>query len=309
MSNKTWDTSEISNLSGKTAVVTGANTGLGFEVASVLARKGARVFMASRSTEKGHLAADALRQSDPAVTVKSLALDLADLDSVLAFASDFKNESEQLDILVNNAGVMALPYGKTKDGFEMQLGTNHLGHFALTGLLLDRLIATPRSRVVTVSSNAHKPAKMRFDDLQWENGYKRWKAYGMSKLANLLFCYEFARKIRARNLNILSLAAHPGLAATNLFISPRMQNSKLVSFLCKTANDYLAQDVKMGALPILYAATVDTVKNGDYFGPADLREWRGYPVKVSSSRRSRNTKDAVRLWRVSEELTAVHWNI
>lgn len=305
MSDTPWTLADIPDQSGKLAVVTGANSGIGFETALVLAGKGARVVLACRSEDKAQLAAKKIVLEYPKAIVECMPLDVADLSSVREFAQTLKAKYNKLDLLVNNAGVMALPYSKTKDGFEMQFGTNHLGHFALTGLLLDTLSASPFARVVTVSSNAHKAGKMRFKDLHWESGYGRWSAYGMSKLANLLFCYEFARKIKANNLNIRSVAAHPGFTETNLFISPRMDNSKLIGFLYEVSNKYLAQDVLMGALPTLYAATAYGVKNGDYYGPAHFRGWRGPPTKVKSNWRSRSQKDAAKLWKVSEELTAV----
>ncbi|MBN1656670.1 MAG: SDR family oxidoreductase [Deltaproteobacteria bacterium] len=304
---KSWSSSEIVDQSGKVAVVTGANSGLGFRVALVLAGKGARVVMACRNRDNGERAAIKIRREYPKAVVEYMPLDLADLSSVRAFGQAFNRQYDKLDILINNAGVMALPYSLTKDGFEMQFGTNHLGHFALTGLLLERLIAGGAARVVTVSSNAHKMGKMRFHDLHWSKGYRRWSAYGMSKLANLLFCYEFARKISEKNLSILSVAAHPGLAETNLFISPRMENPRPIAFLYKLANNYLAQDASIGSLPLLYAATAPGVGNGEYFGPAYLRGWRGPPKKANSNRRSLRLKDAAQLWQVSEELTGVKW--
>jgi NAD(P)-dependent dehydrogenase (short-subunit alcohol dehydrogenase family) len=309
MSDKPWTIAEIPDQSDKLAVVTGANSGLGFETALVLAGKGARVVLACRSADKGQLAAKKIELEYPKALVEIVPLDLADLSSIREFAQVLKAKYRKLDLLINNAGVMALPYSQTADGFEMQFGTNHLGHFALTGLLLDLLNASPFARVVTVSSNAHKGGKMRFHDLHWNSGYGRWSAYGMSKLANLLFCYEFARKIKANHLNVRSVAAHPGFTETNLFLSPRMDNSKLIAYIYRVSNQYVAQDVLMGALPTLYAATAYGVKNGDYYGPAHFRGWRGPPKKVKSNWRSRSLRDAARLWKVSEELTSVKWGI
>jgi hypothetical protein len=215
-----------------------------------------------------------------------------------------------LHVLCNNAGVMAIPHRKTADGFEMQLGTNHLGHFALTGLLLDRLLATPGARVVSVSSNAHKFGAMRWDDLQWERRYRKWFAYSQSKLANLLFAFELQRRLAAQGAGLISVGCHPGYAATNLQAAgPRMQGSSLGEGIMELANRLFAQSAAMGALPTLYAATAPDVKGGDYIGPDGLGEQWGYPKKVPSNARSRDADAQRRLWEISEQLTGVRYEL
>ena len=211
-----WTTKDIPDQSGKIAIVTGANSGIGFEAAKALAAKGAHVVMACRNMEKGEKAVDDIRAATPAAQLALKQLDLADLGSVRTFAADYQAQHSQLHMLINNAGVMALPYRTTEDGFEMQFGTNHLGHFALTGLLLPTLFATPGSRIVTVSSMAHQMGTIQFDDLGWEKSYSKWRAYGMSKLANLLFTYELQRKLTAAGADTIAVAVHPGYSATNL---------------------------------------------------------------------------------------------
>ena len=236
-------------------------------------------------------------------------LDLANLASVRGFADAFHIQHRKLDVLCNNAGVMALPYRQTVDGFEMQFGTNHLGHFALTGLLLDRLLASDNSRVVTVSSGAHRMGRIRFDDLQWKTGYRKWLAYGQSKLANLLFTFELQRRIDAAGAKMISVACHPGYAATNLQAAgPKMQGSSFLESLMDTGNRLFAQSAAMGALPTLYAATAPEVRGGDYFGPDGLGELWGSPVKVGCSTAARDAAAASRLWEISEQLTNVHYD-
>ncbi len=294
-----WMFDNIPDLSKKTAIVTGANSGIGYEAARMLAAKGARVIMACRNTEKGEAAAQQIHSEFPEAALEVMALDLSDLSSVRAFAADFTGRYSALDMLCNNAGVMALPERyKTSDGFEMQFGTNHLGHFALTGLLLAVLQDTPDARVVTVSSGGHRMGKVEFDNLNAERVYKRWGAYGLSKLANLLFTYELQRRLESAGKDVIAVAAHPGYTATNL-----QAHSGLFSFL----NNFLAQKQEMGALPTLYAATALDVRGGDYIGPDGLMEQRGYPKKVKSSEASHDEEVAARLWDVSEELTGVHF--
>ncbi len=216
-----WSADDLPDLSGKTIVVTGGNSGIGYEAALQFTRKRARVVLACRSIPKARAAADQITASSPGATIDVTELDLSSLTSVRAFADAFHRQHQRLDVLCNNAGVMALPYARTVDGFEMQFGTNHLGHFALTGLLLDLLIATEGARVVTVSSGAHRMGRVRFDDLQWEHGYRKWMAYGQSKLANLLFAYELQRKADSAGVKLVSVACHPGYAATNLQLPGR----------------------------------------------------------------------------------------
>lgn len=302
--NNKWTAADIPDQTGKTAVVTGANSGLGYETVRGLARKNANIIMACRNQEKGQAALDKVQTEFPQVSLEFMPLDLSDLASVKKFAQAYTEKHETLDLLINNAGVMALPYQKTADGFEMQFGTNHLGHFALTGLLLEPLLNTPDARVVTVSSGLHRSGEMDFDDLNWEKSYSKWGAYGRSKLANLLFTYELERKLKASKQNVISVAAHPGYAATNLQSSG---GSAIQRFGMSVMNKLLAQSAEMGALPQLYAATAPDVVGGDYYGPKGMQESRGYPVKVESNDKSHNIEDAVRLWAVSEEMTGVEY--
>ena len=294
-----WDSGLMLDQGGKVAVVTGANSGLGFEIASTLAEKGARVIMAVRNKKKGDGASEKMRTRHPGAAVEVMQLDLADLASVRRFVESFKKRYSRLDLLINNAGVMAPPYGKTADGFELQFGTNHLGHFALTVLLIDMLKRVPGSRVVTVSSGAHAFGVLDFDDLNWEKRrYNKWQAYGDSKLANLYFTKELQRRLDEEGANALAVAAHPGWAATEL------QRHQSWLFLL---NNFFAQSPGMGALPMLYAATAPDVHGGEYFGPDGMGEMRGYPVKVRSSKRSRDMALARRLWENSEKMTGIKW--
>jgi NAD(P)-dependent dehydrogenase (short-subunit alcohol dehydrogenase family) len=303
-----FDVGSLPDQHGRTAVVTGGNGGIGLEAARVLARKGATVVLACRNPEKAKAAADDLRRNAPGADVEVLSLDLADLRSVHAFARAFTATHSRLDLLVNNAGVMALPRRTTADGFEMQIGTNHLGHFALTGLLLGPLLATPRARVVNVSSGAHRAGRIRFDDLHGIKRYGRWSAYGQSKLANLLFTYELARRLEARRLTQISVACHPGYAATDLqFVASRMDGSRLLALGSAIGNRILAQSAAAGALPTVVAALSPDVRGGDYIGPDGFAEMWGAPKKVSSNARSRSESDARRLWEVSEAETGVSY--
>jgi len=306
-----WDIADIPHLTGRTAVVTGANSGLGLETARALAGAGAQVVLACRNIGKGEHAAEQIRRDHPAARLQVMPLDLADLSSVESFVADLCASHERLDILVNNAGVMALPLRRTADGFEMQIGTNHLGHFALTGRLLDRLRATPGARVVTVSSLAHTFGRIDTDDLNWNTrGYKRWLAYGQAKLANLMFALEFDRRLRAAGVDVISAAAHPGYAATHLQLAgPEMSGSRLAATGMRLANRVFAQSQRRGALPSLYAATANDVRGGDYFGPDGLREFWGKPMRVKPAGRALKQDTAARLWAVSEQLTGVTYGI
>jgi NAD(P)-dependent dehydrogenase (short-subunit alcohol dehydrogenase family) len=306
---KRWSADDLPDLSGRHVVVTGGNSGLGFEAARALARKGARLTLACRDLGKARAAREQLLAESPGAEVALLELDLADLSSVRKAAGALRAAADALHVLLNNAGIMAIPRRETADGFEMQLGTNHLGHFALTGLLMERLLATPGSRVVNVSSTAHRMGRVRWDDLQSERSYSRWGAYAQSKLANLLFTYELQRRLAARGADTIAVAAHPGYAATNLqFADARMRGSSFGERVWHLINGLFAQSAEMGALPLLYAAGAAEVQGGDYFGPDRLAESRGHPVKVGSSRRSRDVADAARLWQVSEQLTGVHFD-
>ncbi len=305
---KPWSAEHLSDLSGKTIIVTGANSGLGYVTTLELARKGAHVILACRDAGRADAATDRIRAEIPAASLSVSPLDLASLASVRDFAKRFRESHEKLDILCNNAGVMAIPKRETADGYEMQLGTNHLGHFALTGLLIDRLLATPRARVVNLSSTAHRIGKMRFDDLHWKRGYGKWRAYGQSKLANLLFSYELQRKLEANKADAMSVACHPGYAATNLqFAGPRMAESTTMERFFGVANRIFSQTASMGALPTLYAATSPALRGGEYIGPDGFAETWGHPKLVRSSARSRDLAAAARLWQESESLTGVRY--
>jgi NAD(P)-dependent dehydrogenase (short-subunit alcohol dehydrogenase family) len=301
-----WVAQNIPSQTGKTALITGANSGLGFEAAKVLAERETTVVLAVRSIAKGEAAAAAIRAAAPAARLEVAALDLANLAAIRQFAAGFAQTHSRLDLLINNAGVMAIPRRTTADGFEMQFGTNHLGHFALTGLLLPLILATPTARVVTVSSGAHIFGKIHFDDLQSARSYSKWAAYGQSKLANLLFAYELQRRLAAAGSRVLSVAAHPGYAATNLqTVGPEMAGSKRGVRVMAAANRVLAQSAGMGALPEVYAATSPEVRGGDFIGPGGFLGQHGLPVKVRSNTRSHDQAVGARLWAVSEELTGV----
>ncbi len=306
-----WQASDIPDQSGRTAVVTGSNSGIGLIAARELARAGAAVTLACRDTGKGKTAAESIRSEAPGARVDIASLDLSDLSSVRAFADSFGPAG--LDLLINNAGVMATPRRLTADGFELQLGTNHLGHFALTGLLLERLKAGSKPRVVTVSSTAHRTGRIDFDDLQGERRYMRWTAYGQSKLANLLFAFELDRRLRAAGMGLRSMAAHPGYAATNLQAAGPSVGGGIFAALNTSvmwvANRIIAQSAEDGALPTLYAATFPDLPGGTFVGPGGFMEQRGAPRPVSSSRASQDIDDARRLWAVSEELTGVSFGL
>ena len=306
-----WTPARIGDLDGTTMIVTGANSGLGYEATRVLAGKGAHVVMACRSTERGERAKTRIERRIRGASLSVAELDLADLDSVRTFADEFEAEYDALSVFVNNAGVMAIPRRETMDGYETQFGVNHLGHFALSGLLLDSLrAANGESRVVSVSSGAHQIGKIDFSDLQSERSYDKWRAYGQSKLANLLFAYELDRHLRADGSGVKSVAAHPGWAATDLqSTGPEMSGSKIRGELMTAANRVFAQSAAMGARPVLYAATSPDAKGGDYIGPGGLAEMRGAPVHVASNERSHDCETANRLWNVSEELTGVEFDL
>jgi NAD(P)-dependent dehydrogenase (short-subunit alcohol dehydrogenase family) len=290
----------VSFQGGKTVVITGANTGLGYETARVLSAQGARVLIACRSRQKAEDAIERMQAHNGPVDVSHVPLDLGDLSSVRRCAEQLQSE-ERIDVLINNAGIMVPPYELTSDGFESQFGVNHLGPFALTGLLLDKLAETPESRVVNTSSIAHNVGKIRFDDINAERGYKASARYGMSKLANLLFSYELQRRLEAANIPILSVACHPGIASTELSrYMPRVLN------LGTAMVQPLLNNAAAGAWPTLCAATFEGVQGGDYFGPAKRFETAGPAVKVRSNRASRDTRVAERLWKLSIDMTGVN---
>ncbi|MFC4142343.1 oxidoreductase [Pedobacter mendelii] len=296
-----WKADDIPSLQGQTIVITGANSGIGLETSKVLSKKGAQVIMAVRNLQKGKQAVEEIQKEYPDAKMDLMVLDLADFDSIKKFADDFKSKYPQLNVLINNAGVMSPPNRETtKQGFEIQLGTNHLGHFLLTGLVLDVMKKTPNSRVAVQSSLAHKMkrylADINFDDLNWEKIYNKDHAYGQSKLANLLFAYELDRKLKANNIQITVAAAHPGFTKSNLQKDQGFIISEIVVRL-------LGQKVDMGALPILRAATENNLKGAEYFGPIKSNEMKGYPELVKSSEKSHNIELAKKLWEISEKLT------
>jgi NAD(P)-dependent dehydrogenase (short-subunit alcohol dehydrogenase family) len=302
-----WTTADLPDLTGRVAVVTGANSGLGYETALALAGCGAHVTMAVRDTAKGETAAAGMRRAHPDAVLEISALDLASLASIREFASRWSaDHPDGLDLLINNAGVMALPHRLTADGFEMQIGTNHLGHFALTGLLLPALVARHRSRVVTVSSFAHRMGRLNLDDLMGEKRYRAWGAYGQSKLANLLFTGEFQRRLDRAHLSVKAMAAHPGYSNTNLqSASAKMKGQSFQATVTDRMNDVMAQSASMGALPTLFAATAPGLPGDSFVGPNGFMELRGYPHLVGRSARAADVADASALWSASEQLTGV----
>lgn len=296
-----WTMDNIPDQKGRIAIVTGSSSGIGFETARVLANKNAKVIIAVRNLEKGKSAEEKIRTQNSTVNVTVMELDLADLKSVHKFAKNVQNQYKQLDLLINNAGVMMPPYSKTTDGFELQFGTNHLGHFALTGLLIDLLKNTPNSRVVNVSSVAHKYGNLNFQDLSWvKRKYKSMNSYGDSKIANMYFTFELSRKLKQNGKNPTVAAAHPGWTATEL-----QRHVRLFDFM----NSFFAQDITMGAIPTLYAAVGEDVKGGDYFGPSGFMEMRGYPRQVESNELSHDEEIAQKLWEISENLTEVRFSL
>ncbi|MCG5432404.1 SDR family NAD(P)-dependent oxidoreductase [Mycobacterium sp. MYCO198283] len=299
MTAKKWTAADVPDQTGRVAVITGANTGIGLAAAAVLAARGAHVVLAVRNLEKGQAAIDRITADAPHADVALQQLDLTSLESVSDAADDLRARYRYIDLLINNAGVMMTRKQQTKDGFELQFGTNHLGHFALTGQLLDNLLPVEGSRVVTISSRAHRGGRMRFDDLQSTHSYSRTRAYGQSKLANLLFTYELSRRLTEKGAPTIAVAAHPGVVSTELTRS--LPFRPLVDLIW----DRVSQGPDQGALPTLRAATDPQVRSGQYYGPDGLAEFRGYPVVVDSTARSHDADAQRRLWQVSEELTGV----
>ena len=298
MSSK-WTAEKIPDLTNKIAIVTGANSGIGYATALTLAQKKATVILACRSNDKGEMAVQRINQDNLEAKSELIQLDLSDLTSVRRFADEFTSCYDKLDILINNAGVMRTPFKRTVDGFELQFATNHLGHFALTGLLLSLIIRTSQARVVTVSSGGERFGNIDFNNLNAEKNYDAGFAYGQSKLANLLFTYELQRRFEGAGVDTIAAAAHPGWTKnTNLPAHWRM---------LRILNPLIGQVPKMGALPTLYAATAPDVKGGDYYGPQGLLGLRGHPTKVKSSERSYDQATATKLWSISEELTDVQY--
>ena len=295
-----WTLAEMPRLDDKLAVVTGANRGLGLEICVGLAGAGATVVMACRDARRAETAVQEIRRRVPQARLEVMPLDLADLSSVRRFVQDFNTRFSRLDLLINNGSAIMVPLQKTRDGYEMHIGTNHLGHFVLTGLLLDRLEATPGSRVVNTSSMAHRLTKgLKLDDLHFERRpYKEMDAYGQSKLASLIYTFELDRRLRQAGSGVIAAAAHPGWSNTN----PDQGTA-----LMRWANSFMAQPAAMGALPSLYAATAPEVRGGDYLGPGGFKELRGHPAKVGSSDEARDPELAARLWARSELLTGAKY--
>jgi NAD(P)-dependent dehydrogenase (short-subunit alcohol dehydrogenase family) len=300
MPNKKWTATDLPSLAGKVALVTGANRGLGLEVTAGLAGAGATVVMACRDAGKAQAAAAEVRRRVPGAKLELMSLDLASLDSIRAFAKDFSGRHPRLDLLVNNASAIMVPLGKTRDGFETHIGTNHFGTYALTGLLLDALKAAPGSRVVSTSSMAHKMTKgMNLDDYNFERSpYKEMDAYGKSKLATLLFMFELDRRLKKAGTAVSAVAAHPGWSNTN-----PDQGGAVLRFL----NGLIAQSAEKGALPTLYAAGAPGVSGGEYYGPGGFQQLGGYPAKVDCRPEAKDPALATRLWELSEKLTGVKY--
>ena len=300
-----WTAQQIPSQAGKVALITGANSGIGYQAAVELARHGAHVLLACRNEVKGQAALARLHKDAPGSSAELVMLDMAFLASIRAFAAQFAGRGVPLDLLINNAGVMALPKREvTADGFERQFGTNHLGHFALTGLLMPQLLAAPAPRVITVASLAHRNGKIDFADLQSEKRYKPWGAYGESKLANILFANELDRKAKESGSKLVSMPVHPGVSVTNIFENgPGSKGPKAI--VMKIVAPILMQPDAAGALPTLYAATAPEAKGGEYIGPDGFMEMKGSPVVVQPRPQGRDEAVARRLWTVSEELTGV----
>ena len=297
-----WTTDDIPDQDGRTVIITGANSGLGLHSSIGLAKAGARVIMACRSQHKAETAATEIRRQAPHAELEIRSLDLSNLASVSEFAEGIREDGLSIDCLLNNAGIMAVPYGKTADGFEMQIGTNHFGHFALTAQLLETL--SPNARIVNVASMAHRwTPGIDFDDLDWsQRRYNRWQAYGDSKLANLLFTFELQRRLAASGSAITVAAAHPGYSDTHLqYVAAEQKQSRLEKWVMAAANKLVAQPADMGALPSLYAATAEDVQSGDYIGPGGFQQMRGYPQKVGCRKQARDPAIAAQLWQVSED--------
>jgi NAD(P)-dependent dehydrogenase (short-subunit alcohol dehydrogenase family) len=301
---------DLPNLHGRHVVITGANSGIGFEAARAFAAKGAHVVLACRTRSKGEEAVARIREASPSAQLTLESLDLASLASIRAFADRVRTTLPSLELLVNNAGIMAIPRQETADGFEMQMGTNHLGHFALTGLLLPSLLATPGSRVVTVSSVGHHfVRRMNLDDLHARRGYQKWIVYCRTKLANLLFTFELQRRLEAAHARTIAVACHPGFSSTNLqFVGPRLENAKLTAAVMRLNNRYVAQSAADGALPTLYASTAD-LRGGDYIGPTGLFELRGAPGTACVGAHARDTEAARALFELSERETGVTFDL
>lgn len=299
MNRNLWCDENIPNQAGRIVIITGASSGIGFYAAQFLAEKNATVILAVRNLEKGSNAGKSILAQNPYAKLHILKLDLSDLQSIHAFADEFKNKFSQLNVLINNAGVMACPFTRTKDGLEIQIGTNHFGHFALTALLFPLLKSTFDSRVVSVSSALHKYGKIDFDDINWgKRKYKTWNAYADSKIANLYFAFHLNKNLVERKITVKSVAAHPGVAITEL-----QRHKSSIKILTKL----FGQRAEMGALPLIYAAAGSNVSGGDFFGPDGFNEIRGFPKKVNATSRAKEEAISQKLWRVSQSLTNVNF--
>ena len=297
-----WAKNEIPNLDGRIFIVTGANSGIGYESCLALAEKGGTVIMAYRNLEAGQQSLDLIQQAAPSAKLALMKLDLASLDSIQVFAKTFKSKYDKLDVLINNAGPVGADRILTADGYESHFGIGHLGHFALTGLLLDILLKTPNSRIITVGSRMHADGKIEWEDINGEKSYDRWKAYKQSKLANMLFALELNRRLEAKGASTKSLAVHPGLAKTGWAENNLSGLTKIIGKLMSLIS---YQSAEMGALPLIYAATASNVKPGGYYGPEN--DTKGYPVEVQADEVAHDESEAKKLWQLSEELTKVHF--
>ena len=307
--NHKWTKRDIPDLTGKIIVVTGANSGLGYESTLAFAEKGALVVMACRNLQKGEKAKQDILKVAPGAQLDLMQLDNGSLASVRAFAEAFKAKYDRLDILLNNAGVMAIPRTETEDGFEMQLGVNHLGHFALTGLLIDVIVKTPNARIHNVSSSANYMGSINFDDLMGEQNYDRWGAYGQSKLANVFFTFELNKRLKAAGYDTISNTSHPGLVMTNLQANSVEQSGTGVeAFLYRIVEPIMAQDVSMGVLPQLFGASAEGAKGGIFYGPKTFN-LRGYHAEKKANDAANDAAALKRFWEVSEELTGVKYDI
>ncbi len=309
MSNQNWTQNNIPNLNGKVIVITGANSGLGFETATTVAEKGATVVMTARNTTKGQRAFDEIMEAYPNATLDLMTLDVGDLSSVRAFADAFKAKYNRLDVLLNNAGVMAIPRQETADGFEMQLGVNHLGHFALTGLLLDVIVNTPNARIHNVSSSANYMGTINFDDLMGEQEYSRWGAYGQSKLANIFFTFELQKRLSEAGYDTMVNSSHPGLVMSNLQAnSVEQSGTGMEAIMYRIIGPLMAQNIEMGILPMLYGMTAVDAKGGVFYGPRTFN-LRGYPAEKKTNEEAYDADKLRRFFDESEKLTGITYNL
>lgn len=299
-----WDESQVPDMQGKTVVITGANSGIGYEAANILASRGAQIILAVRNYEKGQKALKQIQDLHPKANLELMRLDLSELASIRSFAEEFRQKHHRLSILINNAGVMMPPYSRTQDGFELQFGSNHLGHFALTGLLLPHLLATPSARVVTLSSIAAYAGKIDFDNLDGSKGYRTFKFYSQSKLANMLFARELQLRLAQHQADVISVACHPGFTHTNL---ASRGSGKPVSGLFGLLSKSFGQPALMGALPTLYAATSPAIRGGEYIGPDGKGGRKGYPKSDDHIDKLYQSDVSKELWTLSESMTGVHY--